>query len=497
MKKVICFLLGFILTTSFVTALAAEVPVAEIYSTGGQTAVILSETGSLVFSLNIDTDEKVFVTDNVEKAYDTGGFINVIKKDGSYELYDVRWHGECNFVKSLKGDYKDFLNVQTQDGQLKEVLLMDKDNNLVLLYGGSDSEEYKEKIVLSNVKAYVNNNDTTFNYGISGYAITLDNVLYSVLLNGYEAKFIMSEVDSYYYGQFGSSCVLKTNGDVYILSESPSKLLSNVRLDNGVVQGCRKCAFITNDNKLYLSDLWDPDFPKTDFLGDNFNKLSFDGTDLFAINKTGDLFRMDGGSLTQIDLDGYKMSDILNGRYINDWGYYIYEQGGKYTAIEKIGVIKDVVKVGNCTVFINSEGEVWKEAWVLIDYANFYRTGLSDKVTKLLLNGDVLQLTQKLQNVSGRTMYPFRECLEAMGATVMWDGENRIAIGEIPGIKIEFPIGKSEYYINGTKYEMDISAYVDESIGRTYIPLRYAAEGLGFTVDWIPGDIENTISVHK
>ena len=51
--------------------------------------------------------------------------------------------------------------------------------------------------------------------------------------------------------------------------------------------------------------------------------------------------------------------------------------------------------------------------------------------------------------------------------------------------------------INGVKHEMDISAYVDESIGRTYIPIRYAAEGLGFTVDWIPGDIENTISIHK
>ena len=44
---------------------------------------------------------------------------------------------------------------------------------------------------------------------------------------------------------------------------------------------------------------------------------------------------------------------------------------------------------------------------------------------------------------------------------------------------------------------MDIAAYVDESIGRTYIPVRYAAEGLGFTVEWITGNLENTIDIHK
>ena len=82
-------------------------------------------------------------------------------------------------------------------------------------------------------------------------------------------------------------------------------------------------------------------------------------------------------------------------------------------------------------------------------------------------------------------MYPFRECLENMGATVLWDGTNQIAIGEYNGVTVEFPIGKSEYWINGVRYEMDVPSYIDSSLGRTYIPIRYAAEGLGFTVDWI------------
>lgn len=121
----------------------------------------------------------------------------------------------------------------------------------------------------------------------------------------------------------------------------------------------------------------------------------------------------------------------------------------------------------------------------------------NNKNINLLVNKKSITLSAPIQMVEGRTMYPLRECFNAMGASVQWDGERQVATGEVSGIKIEFPIGKNEYYINGVRHEMDAAAYVDESIGRTYIPIRYAAEGLGFTVDWIAGDLENTIDIHK
>lgn len=121
----------------------------------------------------------------------------------------------------------------------------------------------------------------------------------------------------------------------------------------------------------------------------------------------------------------------------------------------------------------------------------------NNKDINLLVNKKTVTLSSPIQLKDNRTMYPLRECFNAMGASVQWDGERQIAVGEVPGIKIEFPIGKSEYYINGVCHEMDTAAYVDESIGRTYIPIRYAAEGLGFTVDWIEGELENTIDIHK
>lgn len=35
---------------------------------------------------------------------------------------------------------------------------------------------------------------------------------------------------------------------------------------------------------------------------------------------------------------------------------------------------------------------------------------------------------------------------------------------------------------------MDVETYINEAQGRTYIPVRYAAESFGFTVDWIEKD---------
>lgn len=43
---------------------------------------------------------------------------------------------------------------------------------------------------------------------------------------------------------------------------------------------------------------------------------------------------------------------------------------------------------------------------------------------------------------------------------------------------------------------MDTQSYVDDLIDRTYIPILYVTEALGFRVDWKPGDTENRITVN-
>ena len=110
-------------------------------------------------------------------------------------------------------------------------------------------------------------------------------------------------------------------------------------------------------------------------------------------------------------------------------------------------------------------------------------TVMSDEYT-VMLDGRTLELTLPIINLNNRLMYPFRECLEAMGALVGWDDENRVAYGILNGNKVEFPIDSNEYRVNGATKNMDegVTAFIRES--RTYIPIRYAAEGLGYEVLW-------------
>ena len=122
-------------------------------------------------------------------------------------------------------------------------------------------------------------------------------------------------------------------------------------------------------------------------------------------------------------------------------------------------------------------------------------TKFSEKPTRLFINDISVTLVSEIQLVNNRSMYPFRECLENMGALVFWDSVNRSAIGEYKGITVEFPIGKNYYYINGVVNHMDTTSYISE--GRTYIPIRFAAEALGFTVGWESTSAENIISIFE
>lgn len=124
-----------------------------------------------------------------------------------------------------------------------------------------------------------------------------------------------------------------------------------------------------------------------------------------------------------------------------------------------------------------------------------YITSFCEKWTKVVINNKEVELKTKIQFVNNRSMYPFRECLENMGAIVMWDSVSRSAIGEYNGITVEFPIDKNYYYINGEIRYMDTTTYATN--GRTYIPIRFAAEALGFTVEWEGTATENIISIFE
>lgn len=157
-------------------------------------------------------------------------------------------------------------------------------------------------------------------------------------------------------------------------------------------------------------------------------------------------------------------------------------------------VIKEGSNANPYIIYQKTNGDIY---YYLSKYKEPFIYPLAQKQTKVILNGKNIQLEDNIQIKDGRSMYPFRAILEAMGATVMWDANNGIAIGILNNIRVGFKIGTNEYTINEEVKYMDTESYIDSLTERTYIPIRYMAEAFGYKVDWNAGDKENIITIKK
>lgn len=118
-----------------------------------------------------------------------------------------------------------------------------------------------------------------------------------------------------------------------------------------------------------------------------------------------------------------------------------------------------------------------------------------ERTNILNFNGVSSEIKLPIKNAGGRSMLPFRECAELLGARVSWNEGLKAASCELNGIKVTFIIGAKRYDVNGIEKTMDVAPFIDN--GSTYIPIRYAAEGLGFKVDFKQTDTENIYIITK
>lgn len=87
------------------------------------------------------------------------------------------------------------------------------------------------------------------------------------------------------------------------------------------------------------------------------------------------------------------------------------------------------------------------------------------------------------QVVSNRTMIPIRAVVEAMGGNVGWDGSQQRITLEAKGNLVEMWLNNRQLRANGASLSMDVAPI---SIGgRTFVPVRFAADNLDAQVDWI------------
>ncbi len=89
---------------------------------------------------------------------------------------------------------------------------------------------------------------------------------------------------------------------------------------------------------------------------------------------------------------------------------------------------------------------------------------------------------------SKRTMVPARFVVEPIGGTIQFqESEKKVTILREEN-KIELWIGKNIALINGNEVPIDSIPALTPVIvgGRTFLPLRFVSENIGFKVDWDP-----------
>lgn len=78
-------------------------------------------------------------------------------------------------------------------------------------------------------------------------------------------------------------------------------------------------------------------------------------------------------------------------------------------------------------------------------------------------------------------MVPIRALAESFDAEVNWNNSDRTVTINFDGAtQIVMSIGDDTYTVNGAEQTMDTEPVIQGD--RTYVPIRFAAEGMGFSV---------------
>lgn len=86
----------------------------------------------------------------------------------------------------------------------------------------------------------------------------------------------------------------------------------------------------------------------------------------------------------------------------------------------------------------------------------------------------------KIEN--GRVFAPLRNIGEKLGAQVTWSNLTKTATLTKNGVKLEVQVGSKDMIVDGRTIRMDVAAQVEN--GKTYLPLKYIGEALGYKVNW-------------
>ena len=115
-----------------------------------------------------------------------------------------------------------------------------------------------------------------------------------------------------------------------------------------------------------------------------------------------------------------------------------------------------------------------------------FQTSAFAKTPSVYFNGEQMTFESDPYITEERTMVPFRAIFEAVGASVMWDGDTRTVIAvKAEGnsiTTIALQIDSNLAFVNDKSVTLDVPAQIKDDF--TFVPLRFVMESLGADVAW-------------
>jgi hypothetical protein len=101
---------------------------------------------------------------------------------------------------------------------------------------------------------------------------------------------------------------------------------------------------------------------------------------------------------------------------------------------------------------------------------------------QIIMNGTQIDSSIPPQIINGRTYVPLRAIAEGLGSKVNWDTEQMKVTVEKADKLIEFTIGNPEVTVNSKKATIDTAPYIVK--GSSMLPIRFISEQFGLKVTW-------------